>query len=156
TVHSTYVLPGAMLTCGFLAALVAERRGRDAFVLGAVTLLATAPIVLFVVQRFRPTSPEVLATAQDIIVNVRIPHHSRVDLWLDPIAGLQIAWIVLGIVLAWRTRVSIALGVPLALSAALTITQAATGSLTLAMLFPWRISAILVPLATAIVAFRVV
>lgn len=155
TIHSTYVLPGAMLTCGFLAALLAERRFGDAIKLGAVTFAATLPIVVFVLLRFAPTSPDVFRQAQDIVANVRIPHHCRVDLWLDPIAAMQIVWIVFGIALAWDRRTAFTLGVPLLLSCGLTIAQAATGSDTLALLFPWRMSVILVPLATAIVAFRI-
>lgn len=181
TIHSTYVLPGAMLTCGFLAALLAERRVADALKLGAVTLAATLPIVVSVVLRFAPTSPETFASAQNIVVNIRIPHHCRVDLWLDPIAGMQIAWIVLGVALGMRRRefgagllkgktsllgltvaearkgrLAIVLGVSFILAAGLTLAQVATHSNTLAVLFPWRLSAILVPLATVIVVFQIV
>ena len=42
--------------------------------------------------------------AQDILANFRIPHHTPMDYWLDGVAVLQILWIVLGICLAWRTR----------------------------------------------------
>jgi hypothetical protein len=90
------------------------------------------------------------------MVNERIPHHCIVALWLDPIAGLQIAWIGLGLVLTWRTRLFPMLVVTVFLAAVLTAVQAISGSNTLALLFPWRISAVLVPVATAIVLMRLV
>jgi hypothetical protein len=46
--------------------------------------------------------------------------------------------------------------VAFALSAALTLAQVATGSLTLALLFPWRLSSVLVPIATTVVLSRLV
>src|SRR5262245_30253555 len=93
TIHSTYLLPGVLLTLGFLAALAREGRPRQALAVGALTLALVLPVSAYVLLTFGPTTPETFAEAQDILVNDRIPHHARPDLWLDPIAGLQIAWV---------------------------------------------------------------
>ena len=154
TLHSTYLLPGALLTCGYLACLVRERRFREAFATATFTLAGVVPVTLFVYLRFAPTSTETFATARDILVNVRIPHHCRVDLWLDPVAGGQIAWVGVALLSTWRSRLFLVMAVPFAFAGLLTIVQVATGSATLALLFPWRISTILVPLATAIALAR--
>jgi hypothetical protein len=156
TVHSTYLLPGALLTLGFLAALVKEGRPRQALALGALTLALVLPVTAYVLLTFGPTTPETFARAQDILVNVRIPHHARPDLWFDPIAGLQMALILVGLVLVYRTRLFWVLAVPALGMLALTLLQVATRSHTLALLFPWRVSSVLVPLATAIVLTRLV
>ncbi len=156
TVHSTYLLPGALLTLGFLTSLLLERRPRLALGLGAFTLVLVLPVVAHVLLTFGPTSPETFAEAQDILANFRIPHHARPDLWLDPVAAVQIAWTVLGVALTWRTRLFAVLAVPLVLGALLTLAQVATGSNTLALLFPWRISAVLVPVATTVILSRLV
>jgi hypothetical protein len=156
TVHPSYLLPGALLTLGFLTSLSAEGRIRQALGAGVLTLALVLPVAVHSVLAFRPTTPEQFARAQDTLVNLRIPHHCRVDLWLDPIAGLQILWIGLALALVWRTRLFIALAVPFALAALLTVLQAATDSHTLALLFPWRISAVLVPIATTVVLTRLV
>jgi hypothetical protein len=50
-----------------------------------------------------------------------------------------------------RNRLFAVLAVPFVLSLLLTLLQLATGGNTLALLFPWRISALLVPIATAII-----
>lgn len=156
TIHSTYLLPGAMITAGFLASLVSQRLFRDAVKLGLTILLLVAPITIFAAIRFRPTSAETFREALNILVNVRIPHHCRPELWLDPIAILQIVWIAIGIACVRRTKLFAALAVPFSLSVMLTGIQYGVRSDALAALFPWRASAILMPIATAIILSRVV
>jgi hypothetical protein len=154
TVHPSYVLPAALLTLGFLAVLVAEGRPGRAAALGALTLALVAPVTVSVLVVFRPTSAADFAQAQDVLVNLRIPHHSRFDRWLDVVAVLQIGWIFVAVVLVRRTRLFLVLAVPFGASALLTLAQVLTGSHTLALLFPWRVSAVLVPVATTVVLSR--
>jgi hypothetical protein len=154
TVHSTYLLPGALLTLGFLAALVREGQVRKALALGALTLALVLPVTAYVVLTFGPTSAEEFTRAQHILVEFRIPHHARPDLWFDPIAGLQVAWMAVALVLVRGSRLFLVLAVPFALMVVLTLIQVATGSDTLALLFPWRVSAVLMPVATAVILSR--
>jgi hypothetical protein len=156
TIHITYLLPAGMFTAGFIAALVAEGHTRRAGLAAALAAVLVAPITLHVLIRFGPTSATAFAEAQSILVNVRIPHHSRVDLWLDPVAGLQIAWMALAVALARPPLLRIVLGVALGLATLLTALQVVTGNDTLALLFPWRISAVLVPIATAVMLSRLI
>jgi hypothetical protein len=156
TVHTTYLLPGALLTIGFLAQLLWERRPRQAILFGGLTLLLVLPVTAYSLVKFGPTSPETFAEAQKILVNVRIPHHTRVDLWMDLIAKLQIAWIAVGIAALGRTRLCLPLAVAFGLGCVLTSLQVATGSTSLALLFPWRISSVLMPIATAAIFARLV
>jgi hypothetical protein len=156
TAHSTYLLVAGLLTLGFLARLLLERRPREAAALGAFALVLVLPVTLHVLLTFGPSSAETFREAQDILVNVRIPHHARPDRWLDPVAALQIGWVVLALALVRRTPLFVVLAVPFALSVLLTLVQVATGSNTLALLFPWRVSSVLVPVATTAVLSRLV
>jgi hypothetical protein len=156
SIHSTYVLPAGLLTAGYLTSLLFEREPRRAFVLGRLSLGLVLPVTAYTFVTFSPSSTTQFAEASDILVNLRIPHHCRPDLWLDPIAWLQIAWICAALALTWRNRLLPVLAAPLALAAILTAVQVATGSDTLALMFPWRISAVLVPIATAVVLSRLV
>lgn len=156
TVHPTYLLPGAMLTAGFVAARLTQKDIRGAFVQAIVTLALVTPVVAFVLCRFGPTSAETYREAQRILVEVRIPHHCRPDLWLDFIAGLQIAWMALALGLTWRTCLFPILATSLGIAAVLTTVQWVTGSDALALLFPWRISSVLMPIATAVALARLV
>jgi hypothetical protein len=154
--HFTYLLPAGMVVLGFQIALVAERRYRRALLVGVLALVLVVPVCVYVLHTFGPTSPETFAEAQAILVNFRIPHHTRVDLWLDLVAALQIVWALLGIALARPARLRLALAVAAGLAVLLTAVQFVTRSDTLALLFPWRISAVLVPLATGILLSRLV
>jgi hypothetical protein len=156
TMHNTYLLPGAMLTAGFLTQLGLERRYRAGLMVGLPTLALVLPTVIHSLQTFAPTSAEQFARAQDILANDRIPHHCRVDRWLDVVAVLQIVWVLIGLMLVWQTRLFAVLAVCVALSSLLTVAQVMTQSDLLALLFPWRISAVLVPVATTIVLSRLV
>ena len=118
------------------------------------SLLLVLPIVGYYFLRFAPSSPEQFDEAQAILVNFRIPHHARFDRWFDTVAFLQIAWILWSIVLVRRTRLFLILIVPFSCAALLTLIQVITESKFLSLLFPWRISAVLVPVATTIVLTR--
>jgi hypothetical protein len=155
-VHSTYLLPAGLLTAGFLAALLREGQVARALRLNGLALLAVLPAVLYTWLMFAPTSPDEFARAREILVNVRIPHHCRPRLWLDAIAVLQIGWFGLSLVWARSARLLLVLAVPALLALALTLAQVRTDSTALALLFPWRISSILVPIATAVLLARVV
>jgi hypothetical protein len=156
TVHSTYLLGAGVLTAGFMAALWRAGRGREALRLGAWALVLVLPALAYGLVTFRPTSADVFAEAQHILVHVRIPHHCIPRLWCDHIAVGQIAWVLLAVALTWRTRLFPVLGVAVLLAAGLTLIQVATANDTLALLFPWRVSAVLVPVATAVVLARLV
>lgn len=154
--HSTYLLSAGLLTLGYMLALCRQGRRRQAVLLGSLAVLLVAPVVVYVWQTFAPTAPELFAQAQEVLVQVRIPHHCLPRLWLDPIAGLQIAWFVWALFLVRGTVLFPVLALTFLGTVALTAAQVATSSNTLALLFPWRTSAFLIPAATAIILGRLV
>ena len=164
-IHATYLLPAALLTVGYAAALLREKRIRAAVSVSAVSLIAVMPMLLYLLLAFPPTDSETFAAAQHVLATVRIPHHAQVSRWFDWVAVLQLAWIAL----AWRAgrrcknqgpyaprspSLTFALSIAAILAVILSAIQIISGNDTLALLFPWRISALLVPLATAIVAAK--
>ena len=152
--HSTYLLPAGLLVFGFLYALSLDGQTRTGVFAGKVALAVVAPGVVFIVARFSPFDRGA-ADALHILANVRIPHHCLPARWFDPVAGLQLAWLTLGLCLVWRTSFGRALVVAAVGGALLTALQVAIHSNSLALAFPWRISVLLVPLATAIVIAKV-
>lgn len=148
--HSTYLLPSGLLVGGFLAELLRQRRGRTALVAAGVSLAVVAPAVLYTLLRFDPFdagSEHALHT----LARVRIPHHCVAARWFDVVAGLQLAWVALGLVLLRGTSLRYPFAVATAGGVALTALQLATDSDALALAFPWRLSVLLVPLATAVI-----
>ncbi len=154
TFHATYLLPAALLTLAYMFVLYREGRGRAALALGAGTLLAVLPVVVYSVITFAPTSPEQFAEAQRLLGEFRIPHHTLPRRWFATIDALQIIWVILALELVRKTRLFPVLALPALGGLVLSLVQVATGSLSLALLFPWRISAVLVPVATAVILAR--
>jgi hypothetical protein len=155
-VHSTYLLSAAFLTLSYLILLWREKRIRKATLVGVYALVLVSPVLMYNLATFRPSSPEAFAQAQQLLAHLRIPHHASPERWFDAIACAQVVWIVLALGLVRRTRLFPILALPFVLSLVLTLVQIATGNDTVALLFPWRTSAILVPIATTIVLTRLV
>jgi len=154
--HATYLLATGALTLGYMVAAWREGKPRQALQLAVLMGLLVIPVVAYNLAHFRPTSSESFAEAQRLLVELRLPHHSVVSRWWDTISALQVAWVVLGLSLARHHRLFIVLIVVSSVSVVLTGVQLATGSNTLALLFPWRLSTLLVPTATAIVLVRAI
>jgi hypothetical protein len=151
--HSTYVLPAALLVSGVLVELARERQFRAALVAGGAALATVAPVVAYALWQFNPFGPHAEASLH-VLADVRIPHHCHPARWFDGVAALQLVWIALGLFLVRREPFGRALAVAALGGAALTLLQVATGSAALALAFPWRISVLLVPVATAVIAAK--
>jgi hypothetical protein len=151
--HATYGLPAGLLTLGYLAGLWRGGRRRTALGVGLLALLIAAPAVAYAAATFRQTGPN-SAYAVGILVWQRIPHHAVVRLWFDRVAVAQIGWMLVGLAAVYRTRLFAPLAVTAAGGYALTVAQLALESNRLALLFPWRVSVVLVPVTTAVLAAR--
>ncbi len=149
--HSTYLLPSAILVFGFWLELMQQARTRTAFASAGSALAVVSPVIAFTLWRFNPFDDNA-THAIHLLVHTRIPHHCVITRWFDVVAGLQVAWVVLALLLIRREPFGRALAFTTACGAALTGVQLATGSDSLALAFPWRISVLLVPVATAVIA----
>lgn len=161
--HPVYLLAGALLTLAYMWILWRETCDsplqsacrlaalKKPFLLGLASLLLVAPMAAYTAWLNRPPSPEIGARALDILVNFRNPHHALISSWLDWTVAVKAALLLAALILLRRTRlfpllILLTLGVLL-----LTGAQALSGSQTLALLFPWRVSVLLVPLSLAAV-----
>ena len=148
--HSTYLLPAGLL----VAAMMLGQRRRDALRTGGVALLIVLPVVAHTLWKFAPTDGATFAASQRILAEVRIPHHAVVGRWFDAVAAFQVCWALLGVALLRHTRAFRVVGVLVACGFVLTVAQWASGDPTFGLLFPWRISVLLVPVATAAVCAK--
>ncbi len=154
--HPTYLLSAAFFTLSYLYLLCREKSLRAAVVVGLYALVLVSPVVVYNLVSFGPSSADNFAEAQHLLVHLRIPHHASPERWFDGIALAQILWVLLAVFLVRGSLLFPILSLPFALSLVLTFVQLVTGNDTLALLFPWRTSAILVPLATTVVLGRMV
>jgi hypothetical protein len=151
TFHPTYLLPAGLLTAGYMLGLYLEERSfKKPLATGLVALAAVAPIVIYSFSNFWGSSPQAAAQAQQILVEFRIPHHANIAQWFGKTDAVKILMILAGLWLVRKSRLyPIMLFVTLGCTALIAV-QVLTGSDTLALLFPWRATILLVPLALTI------
>jgi hypothetical protein len=157
TFHPTYLLSAGVLTLAYLWIQVRmERDVRGALQMGGFALLLVLPSLLTTERIHRPTSPGVWAQAAQLLVEERIPQHALVGEWFGPLSLLTIIWIIAGVWLARGDRLFPVLLAGALAGAVLSVIQWASGSLRLALLFPWRVSAWLAPLGTGLILVEVI
>ena len=142
--HSTYLLPAGLL----VATMMLLQRRRDALRMGGVALLIVLPVIAYTLWKFAPVNADTFAESQRILAEVRIPHHAVVNRWFDWVAALQVVWIIVGMWIA-PLGVFVPLSFLVTWGIGLTAMQRLTGDPTIALMFPWRISVLLMPVATA-------
>ncbi|MCB0044485.1 MAG: hypothetical protein KDD92_03550 [Caldilineaceae bacterium] len=150
--HSTYLPTAGVLTLAYMVILLRQTRDwRRALITGLIALGMVLPIILYSVLRLGPTAPELWQEAQAIIVHYRIPHHSLPEIWLDRTVYVKIALFAVALWIVRRTRLAPIMALAGAVAILLTIWQMIRPNDTLAFVAPWRISATLVPLSSALV-----
>lgn len=150
-VHPTYVLTGGFLLLGVATALVREGRRREAAAAIGVWLLAAGPVLAWTAAVFVPTAGAGDAAAA-ILARERLPHHALPRVWLD--AGCAVAGgIVLLALVLWRRERPLvtALGVTAAATAMASVAVGVSARPGLTLLFPWRASVVILPVAYALV-----
>ncbi len=149
--HPTYALPAGLLTAGFLLSLYLDTRSlKQPLITGVLALVVVSPVLVYSFANFWGSSPQASAEAQQILVEFRIPHHAVISQWFNGPDLVKIFMIAAALWLVRRTRLfpvmlTVTLGCLL-----LILLQAATANNTLALLFPWRPTVLLVPLALTV------
>ncbi|MBN2502620.1 MAG: hypothetical protein JXB38_17705, partial [Anaerolineales bacterium] len=151
SVHPTYLLSAAVLTAAYMLVIYLEKKEfKQPVLMGGLSLVLVIPIVAYTLNVFAPSDPELYAKTRADMVNFRIPHHAVIAEWFDwgVIFGLAVFLIVL--LLVRKTRLFWVLALLGGVSILLTGVQVFVSNDSLALLFPWRISALLFPLSTGI------
>jgi hypothetical protein len=129
---------------------------RKPFLLGVLALALVLPVVLYNQIYLGATSPEISAQAMDILVHYRIPHHSLPAVWFNNYSIIQIGMMVVGLILARKSRLFWIMASLSAGGLLLSIVQILTQSNELAYLAPWRVSVLLVPISlTMLIAYLI-
>ena len=151
TVHPTYLMCGALLTLAYLWLIFRETRQIKAVILyGLKVLVPVLPILVYTLVIFRPTNPKLYAEAQHFLVYYRIPQHALVGLWLNWTVAIQCIIVLAALAVLRRKRLFPIFLILTVSTVLLTLVQVVTGSNTLALHFPWRVSILLVPLCVSV------
>ncbi len=156
SVHTSTLWSAGLLTLGYMLTLVRERKISLALRIGGLALLLVLPILIYVYHTFTGADPHIQAFARSIMADFRIAHHTLTEARLySESFYLRLLVMIGGLIAVRRTRLF-----PVLLTAFLggltgSLVQLWSGSDLLALIFPWRISTLLVPLSTVLILGRV-
>lgn len=147
TVHPTYLMSAAVLTVAYLLVELRAGKGFKRPVrIGGLALILVLPVLAYSYSSFLPSE----ADAREVLVHFRLPAHAVVSLWFGATTVATAVLIGLAAYLVRDTQLWPVLLISIAVGVALTSLQLLTGSDTLALLFPWRLSTYLAPISTAV------
>ena len=171
--HSAYLFSAALITVAYLLLIFLDnlkasqalqqrslqkiiQAAKQPFLLGCFTTLLVLPVIWHNQVYLGSTSPQTQAEALHIMVHERIPHHAVISSFWDTSHYIQLGIILIGLILAYRSRL-FAIMLSLTLGGLLFgAIQVITDSDSLALMAPWRVSVLLVPLSVSlIIAFLV-
>ena len=150
TFHPTYLLSAGLLIFAYMIVQWSEGARRQALMTAGLALLLVLPILVYTALQFATPSAASLRQAQEILVRTRIPHHALIEVWWNSSVVVQVLIVAAGIAIAGKTRIFIVMASLAGAVAVLTLAQAITGSMALALIFPWRPSTLLVPMGTTL------
>lgn len=167
--HSAYLFSGALITIAYLLLILWDnlqsnqalhpfslpkvaRAARQPLLLGLFTAALVLPVLWHNQVYLDATSPQASAQALDILVNQRIPHHAIASVFWNTTAYIQLGIMLLGLLLAYRWRRLFIIMLSLFAGGMLvSLYQIITNNDSLALMAPWRVSVLLVPLSTALI-----
>ena len=151
TFHPTYLLCAGIMTLAYLWMIFREtRQVKAVLIYGLKVLVPVMPILAYTWLTFHPSNAILYAEAQHVLVYFRIPPHALVSQWLKWTVAVQGAFVLAALVVLRRTRLFSIFLILTVSAVLLTLVQAVTANNTLALLFPWRVSILLVPLGVSV------
>ncbi|MEH0153774.1 DUF6798 domain-containing protein [Limibacter armeniacum] len=155
--HSSYLLSAGLIIAAYIIYFLTEKQVKKSIILGLMALLLVIPTLTYILLSFSPTSPDLTKYAQEILVDIRIPHHTKIKEWFSYLVVLKIVLISIALLIVRQhKRLFIIMSMLFFTSMVLSSIQYLTQSNFGALLFPWRVSVLLVPLSSAIILGKVV
>jgi hypothetical protein len=147
--HPVYLLAGALLTLAYMWVIFRTQHNlKRAFWLGIVSLLMVAPILFYTIYMFWDPDPVLAQQALDVLVNFRNPQHALITTWLNWTVLVQALVLFTGLFILRKTKLFTILLIMTSAVIVLTIIQVVSANQRLALIFPWRVSVLLVPMGT--------
>jgi len=150
--HSSYLLAVALLTLIYMGIICFRKRDiQQSLNIGLLSLFLVLPLLWYIYVHFGSEAPDIAARAREILVYKRLFNHALPSRWFNSIDCFKIIGILLAIFLARKHPLSLIMLFLFLMSVLLTVIQVLMKNELLALVFPWRISVILVPLSLAII-----
>jgi hypothetical protein len=156
-VHPTYLLSAGVLLATYVVVTAWQpTQRREALVMALVGAAVLAPVAAWAYVSFRPSGPDLYARAADILIRLRLPHHAIPIKWLDTTVAAQAILVLTALALIRRSVLFVIVLVGAVFVVVATTAQMVSGDPTLALLFPWRLSTVLIPISTTCLAAAIV
>ncbi len=150
--HSGSLFSAGSLTLAFMVTIyLREKNLTAALKPGMVALLLVLPILIYVMINFNPFGGEPLAEARRIHTEFRTPHHMIISRLGTETFYLRLAIVATALFLLRKTALFSIWAIITTIAVAASILQVLSGSTGLGMLYPWRLSVVLVPVSSAII-----
>jgi hypothetical protein len=152
--HFSYFVSATILNLCYSFILIKEEgyKSKSKIIKNGIIFATLAiPFLIYVLTTFSPTSPETWNQYQDILVNFRFPHHAKPEAWIRRDSYFKVILVAIALHLIRKTRLFWIIFISYISAIGLTIIQVVSGSNTLALMFPWRISVYLVPISNTII-----
>ncbi len=152
SLHPVYLLAGALLTLAYMWVIFRQERSiKRPLMLGITSLMLVSPMLGYTIYMFYDPYPELAREVLTILVNFRNPQHALISSWLNWTVLVQSLLFVGGLIILRKTKLFTILVLVTTGVLILTLIQVITGSKWLALIFPWRVSVLLVPMGTTII-----
>ncbi|MFC1770408.1 DUF6798 domain-containing protein [Candidatus Margulisiibacteriota bacterium] len=157
TFHISIILISISLTIAYL--LIIYLKEKDLVKIskiGLTALLLNAPIVLLMLVRMHALTapPDITAEAMKVFSFFRAADHVLISQWFFQFSGiLKISLILLSLWICRNSRLKHIILIPFCIGLVFTFLQVVLKSNLLILILPWRVFALLVPLASSIIVF---
>lgn len=150
--HPTYLLPFLMLNISYIY-IMYSRSDHKRTALGSCLLifLLSIPVLYYLVNWLGSAPSDIKEKAMEILYNFRIPHHANPRIWFNIESVYKSILVIQAMIIVRRKKVFIIMTFIIAIAFILSFIQVITGSKILALMFPWRMSVLLVPLSSAVI-----
>lgn len=150
--HSGSLFSAGSLTIAFMLTIyLREKNLATALKPGILALIMVLPILVYVMLNFNPFGGEPLAEARRIHTEFRTPHHMIISRLGTETFYFRLAIVATALFLLRKTALFSIWAIISTIAVGASILQVLSGSTGLGMLYPWRLSVVLVPVSSAII-----
>jgi len=154
--HPSIAFGALILETAASIRLMVERQWKELFTLAAVFTLLVLPPVTYAIIRFIPTTSDLAIMASQILVREKAPSAAIPTEWLTTLDILKILMIAVAAYVCRKDgRLSSVMSVSLILGVVATVIFAFVNDDRLLLLFPWRVSTVLAPIALILIVSAV-
>lgn len=151
TIHPTYLFSAGIITISYLWIQWRETKSlKTSFRTGLIALVLVLPIVAYSIYVFLSGDISTHIDPQSVLVDLRIPHHAIPSEWVNSSIILQMFILIMALFVVRKKRIFPILFIPFVTATVLTLIVHFTANTTLALIFPWRVSSILMSISSSI------